>query len=140
MKKFIVAILAIASLNSFAASLEIYETTNFSSQYITGSFDINEDLGRAWVELELPSSFSDSAPDYVRVKVPGLSLVGGSVILDVEGSQTECAKVRAVGIFRYRVARSTGKCVFKSKVVKTIVDDGFDTQTVRKLTVTLETR
>ncbi len=142
MKTLIAIVLAFFALNSFAASTPVYEETNYSSGQVDGSFGINEELGRAWVELAIWSGFQsdDSGPDYKRVKVEGLSLVGGSVVLNVEGQQIECAKVRPVGIFHYRVAKSTGKCKFKSQTIKKTVDDGFETRTVRVLKVTLETK
>lgn len=142
MKTLIVTVLALAALNSFAASIPVYETTNYSTGQVDGSFGINEEMGRAWVELAITTGYSgdDSGPSYERVKVPGLSLVGGSVVLDVEGQQVECAKVRPVGIFRYRMAKPTGNCKFKTQVVKETVDDGFETRTVRVLKVSLETK
>ncbi len=141
MKTLITAILTLASVNAFSASIQILETTNFSSPYVQGSFGINEEMGRAWAELAIDNSVgSDSSPEYVKVKVAGLSLVGESVVLDIEGQQVECAKVRPVGIFRYRVAKSTGKCVFKAKSGKKVIDDGFETRTIRTLVVSLETR
>jgi hypothetical protein len=135
MKNLIATVLALSTLNSFAASIPVFETTNHS--ILDGAFGINEEMGRAWVEVSESSTFSsdDSGPAYSRVKVPGLSIVAGSVVLDVEGQQFECAKIRPVGIFRYRVAKATGNCHFKTKVETRISDDGFETrkQTVRVL-------
>lgn len=140
MKSMIVAVLAVVSLNSFAASIPVYETS--AGNTVAGSFGINEEMGRAWVEVAVSSRMStdDSGPSYDRVKVPGLSIVGGSVVLDFEGQQVECAKVRAVGIFRTRVARATGNCKFTSKVETRISDDGFETRRNKVIVLSLTTK
>lgn len=142
MKTLIASILMIATMNVFAASVKVYETTTFSNGQVDGSFGINEDMGRAWVELAIYSGFSsdDSGPSYERVKVPGLSLVGGSVVLEVEGQQVECAKVKPVGIFKYRVAKATGNCKFKTSIEKRTYDDGFETRQISVLNVSLVTK
>lgn len=136
----IAAVLAVVSLNTLAASIPVYETNLGNS--VTGSFGINEEMGRAWVEVAVSSNSAsdDSGASYDRVKVPGLSLVGGVVVLDVEGQQVECAKVRAVGIFRTRVARPTGKCKFTTKVETRIFDDGFETRRNKVVIMSLTTK
>lgn len=140
MKTMIATVLAIVSLNSFAASIPVYETTGYDR--LTGDYGINEEMGRAWVEVAIHSSMGsdDSGPSYDRVKVPGLSIVAGSVVLDVEGQQVECAKIRPTGIFRYRVAKPTGNCKFTTKVETRIADDGFETRKVRVTILSLETK
>lgn len=141
MKTLIATILATASLNAFAVSIPLHEQTVYSLPRVQGEFKINEEMGRAWVELSIDTSSDvDSSPDYVRVQVPGLSVVGGSVVLNVEGQQVECAKIRPVGIFRYRMARATGNCQFKSTVERRSVDDGFEVRKVKVLSVSLETK
>ncbi len=135
MKTLIATVLALTTLNAIAASIPVFETTSYSS--LSGTFGINEEMGRAWVEVaESSASMSDdSGASYTRVKVPGLSVVAGVVVLEVEGQQVECAKIRPVGIFRYRMAKPTGNCKFTTKVESRIFDDGFETrkQTVRIL-------
>ena len=140
MKNMIATVLAIASLNSFAASVPVYEVSG--SDRLTGSFGINEEMERAWVEVAIHTNFSadDSGPAYSRVKVPGLSLVGGSVVLDVDGQQFECAKIRPVGIFRYRVAKETGNCKFTTKVETRVTDDGFELRKTRVTILSLTTK
>ena len=140
MKTMIATILAVVSLNTFAASIPVYESTGYDR--LTADFGINEEMGRAWVEVAIHSNYSsdDSGPSYDRVKVPGLSIVGGSVVLNNEGQQVECAKIRSVGIFRTRVAKATGNCKFTTKVETRIADDGFETRKVRVTILSLETK
>lgn len=141
MKTLIASVLALIALNASAAKLDIFETRNLGT--VTGSYGINEEMGRAWVELDVDSRISadDSiGQDFERVKVPGLSLVGGSVVLEVEGQQVECAKVRPVGIFRYRMAKETKNCKFTTRTETRIEDDGFETHKVKVQIVSLETK
>lgn len=143
MKTLIASVLMIASVNAMSASIKLHETTNFSSGNAYGEFGINEEMNRAWVELSIVTS---NDPDFgatydeVRMKVEGLSLVGGSVVLDVDGQQVECAKIKTVGIFKKRKAKATGNCVFKTKVEKRVHDNGYETYKVPILIVSLETK
>ena len=140
MKTMIATVLAIVSLNSFAASIPVYETS--AGNTVAGSYGINEEMGRAWVEVAVSSNSAsdDSGPAYDRVKVPGLSLVGGAVVLEVEGQQVECAKVRPVGIFRTRVEKPTGNCKFTTKVETRISDNGFETRRNKVIVLSLTTK
>lgn len=141
MKTLIASILAAASMNAFSASIPLHEQRESYVYRVQGSYGINEEMGRAWVELAIDTSTDvDSSPDYVKVKVPGMSIVGGSVVLNVEGQQVECAKIRPVGIFRFRMAKATGNCQFKWKLEKRVVDDGFYVRTVKYVVVSLETK
>ena len=132
MKTLIATVLALTTLNAVAASIPVFEGSRYS--VLEGSFGINEEMGRAWVEVAESSGMSsdDSGPAYSRVKLDGLSIVAGSVVLAVDGQQVECAKIKPVGIFRYRVARATGNCKFTTKLETRVTDDGFE---VRKNTV-----
>lgn len=132
MKTVIAVALMIVSTLSFGASVKVYEAGQYVSS-IDGSFGINEELGRAWVELSIYDNFSsDSGPSYDRVLVPGLSIVGGQVVLDVQGQQVVCANIKPVGIFRYRLAKATGNCKFVTTIEKRSEDTGFE---IRKYSV-----
>ncbi len=142
MKTFI-AVLALVSLNAFAASVEVMTLTPRSltrSVNVKGSFGINEKLGRVWAEVTEVNNDVDSMDDIYREQVAGLSLVGDTVVLNVEGQNVECAKVKHVGIFHYPVARATGNCKFVSTDKIVMEDDGFEIHKRRKIVVTLETK
>lgn len=140
MKTLIASALTVLALNATAASIPVYETSTY--ERVELSYGINEEMGRAWLELAVYSSTTtdDSGPSYERVKVEGMSLVGGSVVLNVDGQQVECAKVKPVGIFRYRVAKPTGNCKLTSKVETRIQDDGFETRRTKVQIISLTTR
>jgi hypothetical protein len=140
MKTLMLTLLLIAS-NAFAAKVEITEIGYNdvpSAHYITADYGINTELNRAWAEitLELPGESNFS---YLRAQVPGLSIVGDAVVLDVEGQQVECAKIRPRGIFRTLGAKATKNCKFTVTMKKTQVDDGFEISTKKSYVLSLET-
>lgn len=142
MKTLMIA-LALVSFNAFAGSVVVTEinANEVHTQYgISADYGINTKLGRAWAEITLSSGDVDSSDTYLRAQVPGLSIVGGSVVLDVDGQQVECAKIKNVGIFRTEVARATKNCKFVVTKKSTQVDDGFEVRTVKSYVLTLETK
>ena len=141
--KTLITVLALVSFNAFAAKVQVTEVSahSVSSAYgISADFGINESLGRAWAEITLASTFSDSNDTYLRAQVPGLSVVGDQVVLNVEGQNVVCANIRPVGIFRYRVAKKTKNCAFVVETKTTQVDDGYTVRTVKKHVLSLETK
>lgn len=140
MKTLIIALVLLTS-NAFAAKVQVAEysyNAAATASSIKGSYGINTSLNRAWVEVTLQQS-GDMGDDYDRVLVPGLSIVGDAVVLDVEGQQVECAKVRPVGIFRTLMARPTKNCKFTVAVKKTEVDNGFEVRIKKSYVLSLET-
>lgn len=136
--------LALTTSSAFAAEILVDSRVARNSRDRVGAqFKFNEELGRAWVELEIsdgwPTSESASIPWQERVKVPGLSLQDHTVVLDVDGQLIECAYIRNVGIFRTRAARNTGHCVFELRKSSQTLDDGFETRQVTILNTYLLT-
>jgi hypothetical protein len=91
-------------------------------------FGINEGLGRAWVEVEMYHTVSESA-DYQRVVVPGLRYdrERSEVVFDADGQRVVCATVEQQGrwIFSHRRIEPTGACELTHRYVKVPVDNGF---------------
>ena len=133
--------LALVTSSAFAAKVEVAEFSYYaapSASSIIASYGINPSLNRAWVEVTLQQS-GDTGNDYERVLVPGMSIVGDAVVLEVEGQQVECAKVRPLGIFRTLSAKPTKNCKFTVAVKKTPVDDGFEIRIKKSYVLSLET-
>lgn len=128
------------TVNAVAAEVKIYEESAHYGDAIGGSFGVNEEMGRAWVELSISDRMPEPNISYEKIKVEGLSLQGDSVVLEVDGQAVECAKVRPVGIFRTRMARATGNCKFKTRTGSVILDDGFETRKVPTSIVYLITK
>lgn len=143
MKKFIL-LFALTVTNAFAVEIPFFEinawrTTGQDSIEVT--YDTNEELGRAWAEIEVYSSLtSDSGADYYRAQVPGLSLQGDNIVLDAEGTQTVCAVLEPRGIFRYKYPKATGRCKFVVTSKTVLQDDGFEIRKVKYFVVSLVTK
>lgn len=111
----------------------------YTDNSVSAVFDFDQPTSRAWVELAITSSFSDSDDDYERVKVEGLSLEGDTIRFDLDGQSFECAKIKNRRlIFRYNVLQNTKECNFKFKKHKITVDDGFRLRKVNVTDVYLE--
>lgn len=140
MKTLIIA-LALLTSNAFAAKIKVAEfgySAVSNSSSIIPSYGFNPSLDRAWVEVTLQQS-GDTMDDHERFLVPGLSMVGDSIVLDIEGQQVECAKIRKGGIFRTTSARPTKNCKFTVAVKKTEVDNGFEIRIKKSYVLSLET-
>jgi len=127
MKKFLALALCLCSLNVFA-DVTVFKT-GFINRTILGTFKVNPELGRAWVEVEVYGSHSDSDSDYYRVKVDGLSYDAQTkeVVWDYQGERIVCARETTAGrsIFRYTYIKNID-CDFKLSSVVENVDDGFE--------------
>lgn len=135
--------LILVTMNAVAADVKIYEALDYRNSSVRGEFKVNEEMGRAWVELTIAEGGYMSEgplPSYERVKVEGLSLVGGSIVFNQDGKQIECAKMKTSGIFRTRLPKETGNCKLKTVEGTTIVDDGFETRRVATVSVYLVTK
>lgn len=133
MKKLMIAFLASLSFSLFAGEITLYnkpvnETRDFSFNGL--EFAINKDLGRAWVVIKL-AELGDGPVAYdERVKVQGLSYntTSQEVLLDVEGTQIVCAKVK-FNFFGTHI-KNTGRCTFQTKYYSKEVDNGYEIEKV----------
>ncbi len=146
MKSFLMILVLALSSSVFSAELQIYETEAWRHDTASGEFEYNLDLGRAWVGLTLDERYSNAESnntEYVRVKVPGLSFDStlNAAVLDIDGQIIECAilKERGVLVFRHKYLKNTN-CSFTSRVVKKMVDDGFEIKRVEFLQVFIVTK
>ncbi len=133
MKKLLIAFLASLSFSLFAGEITLYnkpvhETRDFSFNGL--EFAINKDLGRAWVVIKLVELGDGPVAYDERVKVEGLSYNGTTqeVILDVEGTQIVCAKVK-FNFFGTHI-KNTGRCTFQTKYYSKEVDNGYEIEKV----------
>ena len=133
MKKLMIAFLALLSFSLFAGEITlynkpVYETRDFSFNGL--EFAINKDLGRAWVVIKLVELGDGPVAYDERVKVEGLSYNGTTqeVILDVEGTQIVCAKVK-FNFFGTHI-KNTGRCTFQTKYYSKEVDNGYEIEKV----------
>jgi len=131
MKSLLLSMLLMASLSASAKSIELYSTWDTTAD-INPTFDINAELGRAWVNLEIDDSPSDldSSSWDERIKVDGLSYDNDTkeiIYTDENGDVAVCAntRTRGRGIFRNTRLLSTKTCKFKKGTKVKMVDDGY---------------
>jgi hypothetical protein len=141
MKTLIGLFLTLTTLSAFAGEITVLDRTVTSYNYsrsFAQDFEINTELGRAWLNLKFSDGNSDGpAYDEERIKIEGLSFnpTTSQIQLDVDGVQVICANVK-IGRLSTRI-RPTGKCSFKQKNYTVKVDDGFEVNEVEKLKITL---
>ncbi len=143
MKNLLLSLALTFSSVAAADSAKIFEVRNWgaSKNDVTTTFQVNEELGRAWVNVSIADrSFEDISYDDHRVKVAGLSLNAEktAVVLDQDGALVECATVTPKrGLFGRRnlVIRSTGRCTFEPKVASVDYDNGFEIRQLRMIQV-----
>lgn len=120
-------------LSSFANAeeIKIFESVNYRYQDARTNFEINKDLGRAWVNLGLEDrSFDEISYDRHRIQVEGLSFdrETNMVLLERDGQIIECGKLQKLRWTPFKImeVKPTGRCKFVVKHVKLSVDDGFE--------------
>jgi hypothetical protein len=141
MKTILTAMMLAFSLQSFAGEVVVYDAPSYETRGysdVKKSFGINNALGRAWVSLTfIPSYNEDLLDSEARVLVPGLSynVDTKEVVLAVAGEHIVCATVKK--IFFGTTIRATGKCAFKTSYYKVQHDNGYETETIEKMKITM---
>jgi hypothetical protein len=146
MKKLVVMLsLAIATAVN-AGEIKLKEFSQFElwgNPSVGQEFQINEELGRAWVSIKVTISDPDGggSTDEYRVKVPGLSYdkATSSINIDFEGKITECAVQKTLGrsIFRRKEIVMTSSCKLEGRWRAVTYDDGFEIKKTSKYEVFL---
>lgn len=142
MKKIIALIAFVISTVAAAESTLIFETKNYANYDVTTEFQVNEKLGRAWVNVELAEYWGDSTTyDDNRVKIEGLSfdVATKTIVLEKDGEQIVCGSMynRRWVIDGGRSIRNSGKCTFSVKKIKKQFDNGFEVYYVPMIQVFL---
>lgn len=136
--KLLVVLFAVMSSTLMAGEIKVMSLSESQARWgianIEQSFDINAELGRAWVNVSVYESMGETSmysEDY-RVKIEGMSFNAqtGSVNIDHEGQIVECAKLVSKGrwVFRHKKLQMSERCKFSQKWVTTTFDDGFEIQ------------
>jgi hypothetical protein len=129
---------------SFAFEIKILEKTTFFNESVsTVEFEVNKDLGRAWVNISIDEFYGEPDSNNTQVfrqKIDGLSFdhQTASIVLDRDGQLHECAQLTTKGrsIFRHTFIKNTG-CEFHSKLVTVDYDNGFEIKRINKIQVFL---
>lgn len=139
MTKFLMVILlTISSLQAIATEINLHTTNAYDYDYYSfssGEYDINKDLGRAWVVLKYSGSDPEAMGQEVRVKIPGMSFdkTTKEVIIETEQGRIVCAVEKK--FLRMKSLRATKECSFKEKIFTVNYDDGFEIKKIQKRTI-----
>ena len=142
MKTILIGLLALSSV--FASETIVLEKTNFYTNHaFSTSFEINAELGRAWVEVFSQNTTGPRRDvgfgNTQRVQVPGLSYADGEILYTKGEEVVVCATTEPRGrwIFRHTAILPTGNCEFEQEIVTEAYDDGFHVRNRRSLEIRL---
>lgn len=143
MKKLIAVIALVFSAVAIADSAMIYETRASGVDELLPEFEINKELGRAWVNVVERQYWGDDSTYHDnRVLVEGLSYDANEKVVIFEkadGERVVCSKHynRRWVIDIGGSLNDTGKCKFSVKSHIVEVDNGFEINKVKMLQVFL---
>lgn len=140
MKKLALSLGLLLCSGVYASETLIMEVPGLFMRSVSkAKFEVNKEMGRAWVTLVTTENHGRRSDRYereTRGKVEGLSFDASSstIVYDHEGAFHECAKVitRGRSIFRYNKIIPTG-CQLRVKETRKPHDDGYRT-TMRDVT------
>lgn len=141
MKKIFALVLSLTAFSALAGEIKLFDRPTYELNQVSSvreEFEINPNLGRAWVNLKF-DEVGDGPIFYdQRVQVEGLSYntTTNQILLDVDGTQIVCAKVNK-NFFGTHI-KNTGKCSFVQKNYKLKVDNGYEIETIEMLKITLK--
>lgn len=132
MKKLALSVCLLAMGAAHASDVVVLETRDFFTRgKAEARFEVNKELGRAWVVMDLTEHQGSRRDQYtreIRELVPGLSYDANTrtIVYEKDGAIHDCAKVtpRGRSIFRYDKIIPLN-CSLKVMKVKKEVDDGF---------------
>jgi hypothetical protein len=141
MKKLLTALVLTGSmLQAFAGEYKVYYGNANDYDYYSfssGSYEINKELGRAWVNLSFSSSDPEGMGGDLKVKVPGMiyDQTTKEVVIETEAGRVICAREKKILLIK--TLKETGECKFKETFSTVEVDDGFHVRKVQKRTLKL---
>jgi hypothetical protein len=139
MKKLILATCLVLSSLAHSGEIVLSDTVySYGETFAQGDFQINESLGRAWVQLTYYPADPEANSILERKQIKGLSFDATSqeVFLETETGRIVCA-YQKTGLFRIKTIRPTGNCLFKKSLYKVSRDNGYEIETITKQKVTL---
>ncbi len=107
---------------------------------ITTKFDVNRELGRAWIQIDFLDATNDEGPTptkTVRKAVEGLSYDPSikGVVHRIGDKTLVCAEDAQLLWMKY--LKPTGNCSIRVVTEERVTDDGFETSTQRVATLSL---
>lgn len=128
-KLFTVALLLVSTAILAEQKIKIATFPGSYSDSISLKFEVNKELGRAWVSATFSDHDPDSLPCASNFKVPGLSYSKelNSVVYVKDGVTTVCSKMvtKGKGIFKLEKFEDVN-CTLKIELTERLHDDGFN--------------
>lgn len=140
--KFLFIVLSLLS-TAFASEIPVVEMSERDLRNVSAVFEVNKDLGRAWVTVKITEPRRRDEPrrqETHRTLVEGLAFdaARGVITLDHEGQLIECATAVERGRFIFRHTKITNtNCSFRSQIVTKEYDTGFEIIKKKRLQVFL---
>lgn len=143
MKQLLTALLVLTSISASAKSIVVFDGLTGDANDTTAEFMINQDLGRAWVNIVTSHDWGeDEFEEDNFVKVEGLSFNQDTqeVIYTDETLEVVCATLitRGRGIFKRTKLVASGNCSLVDSVETRSIDDGFRIKKRKYTTVKLQ--
>lgn len=130
MKNLLTVVLLTVSTAIFAGQkikIATFSSSDFES--IKLNFEVNKDLGRAWVKATFSNHDPESLPYSSNINVSGLSYSKelNSILFTSEGVTSVCSKInnRGRGIFKIEIFEEVN-CSLKIESTERVYDDGFN--------------
>jgi hypothetical protein len=144
MKKLFAFSLILISTIAQAETFDFFEAAYYpyGNPTVTARFEVNKDLGRAWVYVNVDASDADSSlhDDEYKQKIEGLTydVATKTVLLERDGRLIECAKWKRAGVFGLASGIYETGCTFKHRFVTRDIDDGFYIRKEKRVIVSLK--
>lgn len=126
MKKLVLVTSLFASLAVSAAELKVMDlpSLEMSHGHVTTRFEIDHSSGAAGVSATVTRKRPGrgGGTSYTRThekEVPELSMVGGTLFLNVDGVSVDCGSMGVTRIFKRPILNLNGNCDLETRRVKT---------------------
>ena len=144
MKVIFLLVSVLLSQGAFAEKLLVYKKTHAREKVVL-SYEVEKDLGRAWVEIELYTDTygEDEWSKKLRTKVEGLSYNPELKAIEYQkanGETVVCANIKTKKMlgFYYDSKKSTGNCKLSFDYNVEQIDDGYSVRKASVLNVYFE--
>ena len=127
---------ALSIASASANEIIIQEIGNgMTNPLVSTSFEVNRELGRAWVAVSVGDGFREGDSSDFRILVPGLLYDAAQGQIRYE--DTVCATVKTTKLFKGLNIKPKKACVLGSRVIEKTIDTGFERVKEQRLQILL---
>lgn len=115
----------VASAAGGAASETVFERP-LNHETLTAHFDVDRELGRAWIDVMIePSDYPSREPIVVRRKLEGLSYDSTRKAVVYQNGKQKIVCATDSSFLGMTSLNTTGQCILRTSSKTATVDDGF---------------